>query len=400
MKSKKQIRRIGNKSKKFREMNCGGGRTGEKLNEACKIGASLRKIVSIWNGVNDNYREERTGYTSLMSTIQNFTMERKDDYLNVFYWLLNTAKCELHTRDRERETALNHVLYRYEFSINGVSKRRTTYDEKIIFNEMAVALINKLNYSVNLTNNDGNSPLHIACTTNNIEIVKFLLQKFGTYKYSIDSGSSNAIAINMKNKEKKTPLHIVSDKGFTDIANILLNDGNIEINVIDKRGWTPLHYAYVSNNIDLAITLLDKGAKITKAVTNNITEIDKLTDNGIVSNEKLREFLEPLKKQNDERKKERRDANSRILNSIKTREGLLAPNVLDIISEFAEKDVSRPLTPESIKRSQDGRDKRHDENFEKMEKIKVERDEKLQKEIAFKNFGGKRKTKKRKTRKN
>ena len=103
---------------------------------------------------------------------------------------------------------------------------------------------------------------------------------------------------------------------------------------------------------------------------------------------------------------------------------MLAPNVLDNISKFAELDTSRPLTTESRKRSQYGRDRRNRIESLKVlnekkvngkllspkmlrkirefdgtiddEAIKVKRDDDLQKEIAFKNFGGKRKTKKNK----
>ena len=95
------------------------------------------------------------------------------------------------------------------------------------------------------------------------------------------------------------------------------------------------------------------------------------------------------------------------------------------MSEFARKDLSRPLTSEERNRSQDGRDRRNtlrslkEVNKKKIdgkvlpneilskirgfagfddEDIRNEQDDKLQKEIAFKNFGGKRKTNKRKTR--
>ena len=451
MKSRKQVRRPRNKSKKFREMN--GGGKGQKLNTACMLG-DLNEAQRNWTGSNEDFRDEWRR-TPLIAMVDGFNMEKKQDYLDVFYWLLNDLRCDVNKRDSWRNTALHYVLERSSFKIGEEIMRK---DEKIVRNEMAMALINHPDIWPDEPNSDGNTPLHLACRYNFIEIVKLLIQKFGTKYVEAIPDSIYYVNINRRDKMRNTPLYIALEKGFTDIANILLNDENIDLDIrgpggitplmaaikfendkiidrllaydnieiqkIDQEQRTALHYAYSSNNFDVAIILLDRGAHIRRAVTENKnkTDIDKLTDNGIVSNEELRKFLEPLKKQNDERK----NANSRILNSIKTREGLLVPRVLDTISEFARKDLSRPLTSEERKRSQDGRDRRNtlrslkEVNKKKIdgkvlpneilskirgfagfddEAIRIEQDDKLQKEIAFKNFGGKRKTKKRKTRK-
>ena len=451
MKSRKQVRRPRNKSKKFREMN--GGGKGQNLNDACMLG-DLNEAKRNHTGSNEDFRDQWRR-TPLIAMTQMFSMKNKQDYLDVFYWLLNETQCDVTKRDADGNTALHHVLER-SFCIVGEEIMRK--DEKIVRNEMAMALINHPYIWPDEPNKNGNTPLHLACTYNFIEIVKLLIQKFGTKYIQAIPDSIYYVDINRRDKMRNTPLYIALEKGFTDIANILLNDENIDLDIrgpggitplmaaikfendkiidrllaydnieiqkIDQEQRTALHYAYSSNNFDLAIILLDRGAHIRRAVTENEnkTDIDKLTDNGIVSNEELRKFLEPLKRQNDERK----NANSRILNSIKTREGLLVPNVLDSISEFARKDLSRPSTSEERKRSQDGRDRRNylrslkELNKKKMDgkvlpneilskirgfagfddqDIRNEQDDKLQKEIAFKNFGGKRKTKKRKTRK-
>jgi len=122
--------------------------------------------------------------------------------------------------------------------------------------------------------------------------------------------------------------------------------------------------------------------------------------------------------------RERKNANASVLNSITTGEGkdrkLLAPDVLDKISSFIPMDVSRPLTAEERKRSQDGRDKRNAfrsvltlnekkadgkllprELLDKIHGFDGSRDDpEFKKARDNKKGGGKGKTKKHKTRKN
>ena len=86
----------------------GGGKEAD-LNKACMDG-NLREAIDNWTGDNENVRY--IGYTPLINTITQFRARKKQDYLDVFYWLLNNTNVDVDKRDREGKTALHHVLER------------------------------------------------------------------------------------------------------------------------------------------------------------------------------------------------------------------------------------------------------------------------------------------------
>ena len=48
--------------------------------------------------------------------------------------------------------------------------------------------------------------------------------------------------VNAKNGQRQTALHLAADKGYTSVAELLLEE-NADVNAIDENGWTALHYA-------------------------------------------------------------------------------------------------------------------------------------------------------------
>lgn len=81
---------------------------------------------------------------------------------------------------------------------------------------------------INEKNKFGDTLLHIACWRGDIEVVKFLLAQ-----YDID--------INTKNKENITPLHIACDTNNLKLAKVLLKNKKININAVAKRHLTPFN---------------------------------------------------------------------------------------------------------------------------------------------------------------
>ena len=64
-------------------------------------------------------------------------------------------------------------------------------------------------------------------------------------------------------KRRATPLHRAASKGDVGIINLLLSLGkNLDINVSDVYGNTPLHLACEGNNFEAAKILIQKGAQI------------------------------------------------------------------------------------------------------------------------------------------
>ena len=85
--------------------------------------------------------------------------------------------------------------------------------------------------------------MHYACDEGNFKIVEILL------KTNCD--------INIKNNEKKTPLHLSSKRGYFDISKKLIENGAI-LNIYDLEKNTPIHYVCMYNHIELLKYFLGK----------------------------------------------------------------------------------------------------------------------------------------------
>ena len=93
--------------------------------------------------------------------------------------------------------------------------------------------------------------LHIAVLHNNLPVVAALLE-------------SDRININAKDKDGSSPLMLACDKGFEDIALLLVGHKSIEINAQNKDGHTALILASVKvgGKIKVVQALIDKKANL------------------------------------------------------------------------------------------------------------------------------------------
>ena len=99
----------------------------------------------------------------------------------------------------------------------------------------------------------GNSPLHNAVRKGNLNIVNFIMKH-------IHSKIRNSY-LESHNKIGYTPLHIACEKGYFEIAKLLLEMG-ADLNALDNYGSTPLFNACESCNPDLVRLLLEKGVDL------------------------------------------------------------------------------------------------------------------------------------------
>ena len=329
MKSNKQVK---NKSKKFRKMKGGYDENDDYFFE---------DLVDFLEYADKESRKYNTsilhiaaeGHKDMVEVLLDTNMNRSEKLQNILL-SFGVGEVEIDAKDSGNNTPLNYAcrtgymqiaklllenganvnnrghmgatpLHRlFETSVQG----RSTFDEKYAdyFYTCAKFLINK-GADVNAMDDYGSTPLHKHCMHRHIG-------KYYIVKALLEHGAD----VNARNSDGETPLHIscmnIETMKQTLVAEFLISKG-ADINVKDNRDNTPFEY---------------------------------------IKDPKIRKWFEKLK--------DRKDAKARVLNSIKTNEGenrrLLPPNILDNISDFIPMDVSRPLTGEQLKRSQDGRDKR------------------------------------------
>ena len=98
----------------------------------------------------------------------------------------------------------------------------------------------------NVVNQEGFSPLILACYRNNIEVAKYIIENGGDI-----NGSSNM----------GTPLMAAIVKGNNEIAKFLI-EKNADVNLADANGTTALIYATMFKNIEIVALLMKKNANV------------------------------------------------------------------------------------------------------------------------------------------
>ena len=118
---------------------------------------------------------------------------------------------------------------------------------------MLRVLLHYSEVNCNIRNNEGNTPLHLAisqdiASKDKINIIYILLRS-----YRIDA--------NIKNKAGDIPLHLaittnIEVKDKIPIINILINKSRSTINIQNSEGNTPLHLAISENIIEIVLDIL------------------------------------------------------------------------------------------------------------------------------------------------
>lgn len=107
--------------------------------------------------------------------------------------------------------------------------------------------LHSLGVGMSETDNDGNTPLHIAAATNRVDMARPLVFRY-----------ANVIA---KNERGDTPLHVAVASNSVDVAMFLLEYG-VRSNIENNYGDTPLHLAAANNNVDMARILVKRGSNV------------------------------------------------------------------------------------------------------------------------------------------
>ena len=165
----------------------------------------------------------------------------------------------------------------------------------MIENVPLLQLIAKSKCDATAVNNDGDTALHIACKTGNPKLIKvvFNLNSDAQMISNMNGDTPIHIACRLGNKllldmlqksdmyrrEFRSLIHVACEKDHTHIVTILL-DMDVDINIKDKNGDTPLHVACREGHINTCVLLLSNKCDINIKNANGNTPLHLTCQSG------------------------------------------------------------------------------------------------------------------------
>ena len=108
-------------------------------------------------------------------------------------------------------------------------------------------LLKKYPKWINIKDKNGYTPLYNACSKENIELAKLLIE--------------HGADVNSKSKYEDTPLYNACYHNYTEVAKLLIEHG-ADVNFKNRDGYTPLYWACVKDDTEVAKLLLEHGADV------------------------------------------------------------------------------------------------------------------------------------------
>jgi ankyrin repeat protein len=147
-------------------------------------------------------------------------------------------------------------------------------------------LLLKHGANVTILNQNGLSPLLAAMARGHYTIASLILEH-----------SRPGPDVNVRHPDEQwTPLLRATEKGLFELATVLITQHKADVSAANDSGWSPLHYATKSGEIDLACLLLDHGADINAIDSMGDSPLNVAKDDSMVS--ALLKHKEKLEAQN------------------------------------------------------------------------------------------------------
>ncbi|SCU99380.1 LADA_0H19394g1_1 [Lachancea dasiensis] len=125
---------------------------------------------------------------------------------------------------------------------------------------------------VNLTTTQGISALHLACSKQHLSIARLLTQE----------GAS----VRLKDARNQVPLHRAASIGSLPLVDLLCQNKS-PVNIKDVQGWTPLFHALSEGHGDVAVALVQKY----NADFVDLRDVDGKSPLDVAADEKVKDYF-------------------------------------------------------------------------------------------------------------
>ena len=145
-----------------------------------------------------------------------------------------------------------------------------------------VKTVADMGIDINLKTNDGKNCLHIAADRGHFSLCRTLIkihnvdmqlpdnEGWNALHYFAENGSYElvksvadmGIDINLKTNKGKNCLHIASENGHLDLCRKLISKHDVNVQIPEYDGWTPLHFFAEKSSYELIKTVVDMGIDI------------------------------------------------------------------------------------------------------------------------------------------
>ena len=183
-------------------------------------------------------------------------------HLNLCKILINKYEFDLHMADNDGLTSLHYSakIGSYDL-VKFLADKGADIHLKTItgFNCLHLAtisghlnlcrkLINKHNFDVHMTNNEGLTALHCSAHNGSYELFKFF----------VDNGAD----IDLETNTGFNCLHIAASNGHLNLCKKLISEHKLDVHMTDNEGFTALHRSAENGSYELVKFFVEKGTNI------------------------------------------------------------------------------------------------------------------------------------------
>ena len=151
----------------------------------------------------------------------------------------------------------------------------------ILGNIEIIALALKEGADVNRPDHNGNLPIHIAASFDDINVIKYLIREGANAEAALMCGVDRRQLVKREEQElpqlREQPLLLALKSGHFQTAKLLIQEG-ADIDARDSDGMLPIHWAAVLGATDIVELLIGEGADVS-------AEIEPPSENELDSDE-------------------------------------------------------------------------------------------------------------------